>query len=106
MKWLKDIHNILRSEPSHFTETCKMHCPHTTQFFQSQKERKTGKNKKMKNQKGRKRKKKEHTKNGEIKIKKNRAWSYQKKFSGLRNFQKKSSNFKPTIFVLKVRKII
>jgi hypothetical protein len=31
-----------------------------------------------------------------------RAWSYQQKFSDLRNFQKKSENFKPTIFVRKV----
>jgi hypothetical protein len=34
-----------------------------------------------------------------------RAWSYQQKFSDLRNFQKKSENFKRTIFVRKVRKI-
>jgi hypothetical protein len=34
-----------------------------------------------------------------------RAWSFQQKFSDLINFQKKSENFKPTIFVRKVRKI-
>jgi hypothetical protein len=33
------------------------------------------------------------------------AQSYQQKISDLRNFQKKSENFKPTIFVRKVRKI-
>jgi hypothetical protein len=35
-----------------------------------------------------------------------RAWSYQQKFSDLRNFQKTSENFKPSIFVRNVRKII
>jgi hypothetical protein len=34
------------------------------------------------------------------------AWSYQQKFSDLRNFQTNSENFKPTFFVRKVRKII
>jgi hypothetical protein len=34
------------------------------------------------------------------------ALSYLQKFSDLRNFQKKSENFKPNIFVRKVRKII
>jgi hypothetical protein len=33
-------------------------------------------------------------------------WSYQPKLSDLRNFQKKSENFKPTIFVRNVRQII
>jgi hypothetical protein len=33
------------------------------------------------------------------------AWSYQQKFSDLRNFQKKSENLKTTIFVKKVRKL-
>jgi ABC-type Fe3+-hydroxamate transport system substrate-binding protein len=33
------------------------------------------------------------------------AQSYQQKFYDVRNFQKKSENFKPTIFVGKVRKI-
>jgi hypothetical protein len=32
------------------------------------------------------------------------AWSYQQKFSDLRNFQKKSENFKPTIFCQNVLK--
>jgi hypothetical protein len=32
--------------------------------------------------------------------------AYQQKFSDLKNFQKKSENFKPTIFVRKVLKII
>jgi hypothetical protein len=35
-----------------------------------------------------------------------RAWSYLCKFSDLRNFQKKSGNFKTTIFVRKIGKII
>jgi hypothetical protein len=35
-----------------------------------------------------------------------RAWSYQQKFSDLRNFQNKSENVQPTIFVRKVGKII
>jgi hypothetical protein len=35
-----------------------------------------------------------------------RAQSNQQKFSDLRNFLKKSENFKPAIFVRKVRKII
>jgi hypothetical protein len=35
-----------------------------------------------------------------------RAWFYQQKFSDLRNFQKNLENFKRTIFVRKVRKII
>jgi hypothetical protein len=30
------------------------------------------------------------------------AWSYQQKFSDLRNFQKNSENFKAAIFVIKV----
>ena len=34
----------------------------------------------------------------------NRAQSYQQKFSDLRNLEKKSENFKPTIFVKKFRK--
>jgi hypothetical protein len=34
------------------------------------------------------------------------AWSYQQKFSDLRNFQKKSENFHPAIFARKVRKNI
>jgi hypothetical protein len=33
-----------------------------------------------------------------------RAWSYQQKFSDLSNFQKKSENFKPTIFCQKGQK--
>jgi hypothetical protein len=36
----------------------------------------------------------------------NRAQSYQQTFSDLRNFLKKSENFKPKFFVRKVRKII
>jgi hypothetical protein len=32
------------------------------------------------------------------------AWSYQQILSDLRNFQTKSENFKPIIFVRKVRK--
>jgi hypothetical protein len=35
-----------------------------------------------------------------------RAWSYQQKFSDLRNVQKKSEKFKPIIFVRKVKTII
>jgi hypothetical protein len=35
-----------------------------------------------------------------------RAWSYQQNFSDLRNFQKKSENFIPTILVRKVKKFI
>jgi hypothetical protein len=35
-----------------------------------------------------------------------RAQSYQQKLSDLRNFQKMSENYKPTIFVRKVRQII
>jgi hypothetical protein len=34
------------------------------------------------------------------------AWPYQRKFSDLRNFQKWSENFKPTIFIRKVGKMI
>jgi hypothetical protein len=39
-------------------------------------------------------------------ISKSGAWSYQQKFSDLRNFQKNLENFKASVFVTEVRKII